>query len=141
MKCLRCDLFQSLKSHFVDFHNIDENNQFFRKLFTKENVFFLRKCFRCDHFCINRRDEKSHNFLSHYQLGGRQPTEDQPLKKTFFDENLKRYCINFLEHGSFYNFCNSGEVVSEFLTVFGNNFIPNADLRKSRFKCSFTIVN
>ena len=79
--------------------------------------------------------------MSHYQLGGRQPTEDKPLKKTFFDENLKRYCINFLEHGSFYNFYNSQEVVSEFLTVFENNFIPNADLRHSRFKCSFTIVN
>ena len=31
--------------------------------------------------------------------------------------------------------------MSEFLTVFENNFKPNADLRQSRFKCSFTIVN
>ena len=32
--------------------------------------------------------------------------------------------------------------MSDFLTVFENNFIPNADLRfKSKFKCSFTIVN
>ena len=63
------------------------------------------------------------------------------LKKTFFDESLKRYCINFLEHGSFYNFYNSREVVSKFLTMFENNFIPNADLRQSKFKCSFAIVN
>ena len=61
--------------------------------------------------------------------GGRQPTEDKPLKKKiFFDENLKRYCINVLDHGSLYNFYNSREVVLEFLTVFENNFIPNADL-------------
>ena len=79
--------------------------------------------------------------MSHYQLRGRQPTKDRPLKKTFFDENLKRYCINFLEHRSFYNFYSSLEVVLEFLTVFENNFTPNTDLRQSRFKCSFTIAN
>ena len=103
MKCLSCHCSfadqQSLKNHSVDFHNVDENNYFFRKLFTRDNVFVPRKCFCCDYFCINRRDKKNHNFLSHYQLGGIQPAEDKPLKKTFFDENLKRYCINFLEHG------------------------------------------
>ena len=31
--------------------------------------------------------------------------------------------------------------MSEFLTVFENSFIPNADLTQSRGKCSFTIVN
>ena len=122
MKCLYCDRSfadqQSLKNHYVDFHNIDENNHFFKKLFTRDDVFVPRKCIRCNYFCINRRDEKNHNFLSHYHLGGRQPTEDNPLKKIFFDENLKRYCINFLQHGSFYNFYNSREVLSEFLMVF-----------------------
>ena len=38
-------------------------------------------------------------------------------------------------------FYNSREAVSAFLTVFRNNFRPNADLRQSRFKCSFTIIN
>ena len=38
-------------------------------------------------------------------------------------------------------FYNSKEAVSEFLTVFENNFRPNADLRQSRFKCFFTIAN
>ena len=145
MKCLCCDRSfadqESLKNHYVDFHNVDENNNFFRKPFTRDNAFISRKCFHCDYFCINRKDEKNHNFLSHYQLGGRQPTEDKRLEKTFFDENLQSYCINFLEHGSFYNFYNSREVVSEFLTVFEKNFIPNADLRQSRFKCSFAIGN
>ena len=62
--------------------------------------------------------------------GSRQPTKDKTLKKKkhFFDENLKRYCINVLKHGSFYNFYSSREVVLEFLTVFENNFIPNATL-------------
>ena len=145
MKCLCCDRSfadqQLLKNHYVDFHKVDENNHFFRKLFTWDRIFILRKCFHCDYFCINRKDKTDHNFLSHYQLGGRHPTEDKPLKKTFFDENLKRYCINFFEHGSFYNFYNSREVGSEFFTVFENNFMPNADLRQFRFKCPFPNVN
>ena len=37
-------------------------------------------------------------------MGGRQPIEDNPLKKMFFDENLQRYCINFYEHGDYYDF-------------------------------------
>ena len=88
MKCLCCDhsfADQELqKNHYVDSHNVGENNNFFRKLFTRDNVFVPRKCFCCDHFCINRRDEKNNNFLLYYQLGGRQPTEEKSLKKKFF---------------------------------------------------------
>ena len=43
-----------------------------------------RKRFRCDCFCLDRRDKKNHNFVAYYQMGGRQPTEDKPLKKNFF---------------------------------------------------------
>ena len=78
-----------------------------------------RKRFRYDCFCLDRRDKKNHNFVAYYQMGGRQPTEDKPLKKkTFFDENLQRYCINFSEHGDYYDFYDSRELVSDFLTVF-----------------------
>ena len=57
-------------------------------------------------------------------MGGRQPIEDKPLKKAFFDENLLRYCINCSEHGDYYNFYDSREFVSDFLTVFENVFVP-----------------
>ena len=55
------------------------------------------------------------------------PDEDKPLKKTYFDRNLQKYCITFSEHGDFYDFYNSQEIISEFLTVFENNFVarPN----------------
>lgn len=76
-----------------------------------------------------------------YQSGSWQPIQDKLDKFDIFDENLKRYCINFLKHGTFYHFYNSGETVSEILTVFENNFRPNGDLRQSRFKCFFTIIN
>ena len=88
MKFLCCDCSfadqQSLKNHYVDSHNVDENNHFFRKLFKRNSVFVPRKCFRSDHFCINRRDGKNNNFWSYYQLGGTQPKGDKPLKNTFF---------------------------------------------------------
>ena len=91
MKCLCCnqsfaDQF-SLKEHYVTCHNVDENNCFFRELFTRDKFDVPRKYFRCDYFCLNKRDEKNHNFLTHYQMGGRQPIEYKPLKKTFFDEH------------------------------------------------------
>ena len=133
MKCLCCHQSfanqQLVKHHYLEFHNVDENKHFFRKLFTRDNVFVPRKCFHCNYFCINRKDEKNHNWRQTFE------------KKTFFDENLKRSCINFLEHGTFNYFYNSREAVSEFLTGFHNNFTPNADLGQSRLWCSFTIIN
>ena len=81
---------------------------------------------------MNRRDEKNHNFISHYQLGGRQPAEDKPLQKTFFDQNLQRYCIDFAEHNTHYNFHDSRELVSDFLIAF---------VCTAGFKCTITIAN
>ena len=87
MKCLCCDSSfadqESLKDHYVDLHNVDENNHFFRKLFTRDNVFVAGKYFRCDHFRIKRRDEQNHIFLSHYRwltTNGRQAS----VKKHFW---------------------------------------------------------
>ena len=41
---------------------------------------------------------------------------------------------------NFYNVYNCREVVSEFLTVFENNFIPNPNLRQSIPKFCFTLL-
>ena len=78
---------------------------------------YFWKSFRCDYFGLNRRDEKTHNFLSHYQMGGRLPIEDKPLKKTHFYKNLQIYYITFLEHGPHCNFYDSQEKVSVFLKI------------------------
>ena len=99
-----------------------------------------RKYFRCDYFCLNKRDEKNHIFLAH-QMGGRQPIEDKSLKKTFFHENLQRYCINFSKHEGYYDFYDSRKLADDFLTVFENVFILRSNLRRVCFKCSFTIIN
>ena len=68
MKCLCCKAtFEdqySLREHYVTQHGVDKNNDFLRKLFTKERFFATRNCFCCKHFYLNRRDEKNHNFLA-----------------------------------------------------------------------------
>ena len=97
---------------------------FFKNYLQEINFFVPRKCFCFDYFCLNRRDKKNHNFLTHYQVAGRQLIEGKPLKKSFFDENLQRYCFNFSEHGAYYNFYDPRELVSDFLAVFENVFVP-----------------
>ena len=108
MKCLCCNSSfedqNSLREHCVTQHGVDENNYFYKKLFTKDKFFTPKKCFRCEHFCLNRSDEKNHNFLAHYQQGGSRPVEDKPIERRYFDENLQRFCINFSQHGDHYNF-------------------------------------
>ena len=53
---------------------------------------------------------------------------------------MQRFCINFNEYSHFYDFFDSQSIVSDFLTVFENNFVPlNGTV--SLFKCSFTIIN
>ena len=42
----------------------------------------------------------------------RLPAEDKPLKKTIFNVNLQKHCINFADHCNFYNFYNSHVIIS-----------------------------
>ena len=98
-----------------------------------------RKCFRCHHFCFGRRDKKKSQL--YFSIPIRLPTEDKPMKKTYFDENFQKFCINFDEHGRHYNFFDAREVVSEFLNVFENMFIRRLNHKQVSFKCTFTIVN
>ena len=53
---------------------------------------------------------------------------------------MQRFCINFNEHSHFYDFFHSQSVVSDFLTVFENNFVLRNSI-VSLFECSFTIIN
>ena len=104
-------------------------------LLCRENVFDVNI------FVLIEEVQKNRNFISRYQLDGRLPTEDKPMKKTYFDENLQKFCIDFDQHGIHYNFFDAQKVVSEFLTAFENMFILRPNLRQASFKCTFTIVN
>ena len=53
---------------------------------------------------------------------------------------MQRFCINFNEYSHFYDFFDSQSIVSDFLTVFENNFVLRNGI-VSLFECSFTIIN
>ena len=114
---------------------------FFSKIFTRDRAFMPKKCFRWEHFCWNGREEKSHNFLLHNEQGGRPPVEGRPLNRTYFDEDLQKYWVNYSEHSQHYDFFELRKIVSDFLTVFEEIFLPRIVLREVRFKCSFTLIN
>ena len=67
MKCLLCN-FQSnessdVKKHYLELHKVDRNNEFFIKLFKKQNsVFHGKKCLRCNKFLPSRRFKVSYDF-------------------------------------------------------------------------------
>ena len=74
MKCLICDATFSdngvLKSHYVWHHSMNENNYFFRELFSPDNL--SKRCDECKLEFENCGLKKNHNFLLHYnQVGGR----------------------------------------------------------------------
>ena len=83
MKCFLCSSAFSnekeLFDHYVAFHNIDESNWFFKKLFNLKNSKILKKCLRCDQFIGDRKAKADHGFLRHYNEGKNQPFKDKPL--------------------------------------------------------------
>lgn len=87
MTCFCCSVnfedANSLRSHYIPEHDVDENN--------RDRAFVPRKCFSCEYFCSNGREEKKHNFLLHYKQGSRLPVEDKPLNRTYLDEDLQKY--------------------------------------------------
>ena len=78
------------------------------------------------------------SFLTTFRVVG---FKDKHPNKIYLHEHLQKYWINFLEHSEHYDVYNSTEIVSEFLTVFENNFVSKSNLSKIRLKCTFTIVN
>lgn len=56
-----------VKKHYRGYHNVDQNNQIFIKVFKKQNnVFHGKKCLRCNDFLPRSRFKVNHDFLSHY---------------------------------------------------------------------------
>ena len=144
MKCLCCNRkFEDKKiliQRYIGDHNVDRNNHFFCRLFLPDRHFQARKCFRCEAFFVTEREGKVHNFLRHYQHGGSFPAEIKPIKKTRFDQYLKKYSISFNEHSDYYNFENTIETIEDFMNVFEQNFRGEHG-KKTLFKCSFVIIN
>ena len=63
----------------MSYHNIDENNWFFQKLFRSNNETLLKICIRYNEFLVTEKQKVVHNFLKHYDEGKNIPFEEEPL--------------------------------------------------------------
>ena len=128
---------EDLLRHYIDYHNVDDNNWFFQKLFQIKNKSVLKRCARCDKFLTTDKHKSVHNFLKHYDEGKNIPFEDKPIDILRFT-GLTIDSVEFQKHKDFYNFFNSEEVVDDFLRNVEYKFKPG---RKKWNKCLFIIEN
>ena len=121
MKCLFCK-FKSknkleLENHYINFHNVDKENNYFKKLLKENNdVFVGERCSKCDEFIPTAEYKKSHNFLKHYKDGKELISDEKPISIVEIGNNIRKYEIKYSEHSSYYDFFNSERVVDDFLS-------------------------
>ena len=142
MKCLLCDFesndLESIRKHYLDFHNVDWNNQFFKKLFKQQNnVFHGKKCIRCNEFLRNSRYKFIHDFLVHYDPG-KNLFEEKPLTYRTLGE-ITNYKITFMQHSLDYDFYNAEKLVYKFLLNVKNRVTRSTV--DFLIKCGFSLEN
>ena len=83
MKCLLCSsMFRDQKElldHYLSYHNIEENNWFFKKLFQSNSKTLLKNCVRCNEFLATQKQKAVHDVLKHYDEGKNTPFEEKPV--------------------------------------------------------------
>ena len=117
MKCVLCQYkseLNDLKQHYINEHNVDENNGFFKKLISQnENVFYWETCNYCNEFVLRKHE---HNFLKHYGRGFTDQNDDDiPVINTRVG-GICKLEITFEKHASDYDFFDPEAVVDRFLT-------------------------
>ena len=141
MKCLLCfSKFKDQKdllNHYVTYHNVDENNWFFQKLFQIKDKRLLKRCLRCDKFLETEKQKTVHNFVKHYEDDKTIPYEEKPLDVLRL-ASLMIYSIEFRKHQILYDFYNSELCVKNLFKNVRYRFKAGS---KKWFKCSFVIEN
>ena len=128
---------KDLLNHYLTYHNVDESNWFFQKLFQFKNKSVLKRCWRCDKFLVNDEQKAVHNFLQDYDDGKTMPFEEKLIDILKLPA-LTIYSIEFRKHQNFYDFYNSESCVDNFLRNIKSRLEPG---NKKWFKCSFVIEN
>ena len=121
MKCLLCKFIAKDKSeienHYINFHNVDKENVYFRRLLGKKNnVFFGEKCLKCNEFIPTANFKRSHDFLKHYKDGKELVSDEKPISIVDIGSSIRKYEIDFSEHSSFYDFFDSANLDDDFLS-------------------------
>ena len=132
MQCLLCNQkstnIENLKEHYINFHNVDKDNNYFKKLIDqikkKKNVIYRRNCHYCNEFVYVNKAE--HDFLKHYNReivfgggGNDSSSVARPINVTYSGV-IKKFEITFKEHSSYYDFFDSVAVVDGFLAEIKN---------------------
>ena len=135
MECLLCssnfENQEDLLNHYISYHNVDENNCFFQKLFQIKNKSLLKRFVRCNEFLTTEKRKSIHNFLRHYEEGKSIPFEGKPIDIVSYP-GLLIYYIEFQKHKDFYDFFNSERCVDDFLRNVKYKFKPSG---KKWIKC------
>ena len=144
MKCLLCtrsfEEKNSLQNHDIDRHEINSSNWFFKALFKEDNNrFFVRKCYWCEQFLSSQSEEKTHNFLNHYQKGGQLLIEYKPIE-TDIKQIVKKFPIEFEKHKNSYDFADPVGLPEAFFKVADIKFNTNGE-KELICKSTFGIVN
>ena len=141
MKCLLCSSKfqdqQKLVDHYLTYHNVNQNNWFFKKLFVTDNKTFFKKCIRCDECLTTKKEKAKHDFIKHYGAGKEIPFEEKPLGVIQLPA-LTIYKIEFRKYSEQYSFYDSEKCVNDFLKNVKYRF---QGTNKKWFKCSFTTEN
>ena len=142
MQCLLCNL-QShepddVKKHYLEFRNSDQTNQFFIKLFKKQNnIFYGKKCLRCSEFLPSSHFKTNNDFFVHYDTG-RNVFEEKPVNYINFSE-IRKYEITFDQYLHDYDFYNAEKLVEYFLLNVKNE-VGRSD-NNFFIRCSFSLEN
>ena len=144
MKCLLCKFIAKDKSeienHYINFHNVDKENVYFKRLLGKKNnVFFGETCLKCNEFIPTANFKRSHDFLKHYKGGKELVSGEKPISIVDIGSSIKKYETNFSEHSSFYDFFDSAKLVDDFLSN-----VKRKSKRSNEYfliRCGFSLEN
>ena len=142
MKCVLCETsnIENLKDHYIQVHNVDEDNIFFKK-FIDENqkvVLYRRKCDLCQEFVLSNKAE--HDFVRHYGAGSSSKVKQnsKPLNVATVG-SIKKIEITFKDHSSYYDFYDSVALVDSFLAEI-KDLIPRYE-NNVLIRAGFSIEN
>ena len=113
MKCLLCKFnsneISEVRKH-LNFHNVDKTNVFLKRLFEgQNNVFYGRRCVRCNDFLPTMKFNRYHDFFKHYN-DGKNIIDEKPVIVSTIGK-IKKFEINYQNHSNYYNFHNSESLV------------------------------
>ena len=118
MKCLLCKYFstenvEELLNHYVYFHQINENNYYFKELFHRILTVFIKNTAKNVKKFLIPVGKKSHSFLKHYeQIGGARNNRPSHI----FKRGRRMYfVINSLFDSCSYNLFDAENAIDDFL--------------------------